>query len=289
MNGIPKLDALRSISLYGLSSITMNFEYDTDPYFAREQAFERMPDARCRRGVTPGMSPLFSPSGLIYRYVLQSPDRSAQDLKILEDWVLERRYRAIQGVADDSGLGGDDDAVSGAARSEQKLFAYGVSVPQIVQQLAGEQRERGRRLLFAGRPVLLRARPRPGEEPRGHRQHRRRDAQRDSRSTSRMSRPWRSITRRASASSATWSQDDAVEGVILMRVGEQAQVVLKKVEAITEALNRSVLPPDVKIVPYYDRTSLVEETTKTVERNLLRGMLLVLVILGCSCSASARR
>ena len=75
MNGIPKLDALRSISLYGLSSITMNFEYDTDPYFAREQAFERIPDAQVPSGVTPGMSPLFSPSGLIYRYVLQSPDR----------------------------------------------------------------------------------------------------------------------------------------------------------------------------------------------------------------------
>ncbi len=107
MNGIPKLDALRSISLYGLSSVTMNFLYDTDPYFAREQAFERIPDAAMPAGVTPGMSPLFSPSGLIYRYVLQSPDRSAQELKILEDWVLERRYRAIQGVADDSGLGGE--------------------------------------------------------------------------------------------------------------------------------------------------------------------------------------
>ena len=84
-------------------------------------------------------------------------------------------------------------------------------------------------------------------------------------------------------------QNDAVEGVILMRVGEQAQVVLKKVQELTETLNKSVLPPDVKIVPYYDRTELIQETTKTVERNLLRGMLLVLVILGCFCSASARR
>ena len=65
MNGIPKLDALRSISLYGLSSVTMNFQYDTDPYFAREQAFERIADAQVPPGVTPGMSPLFSPSGLI--------------------------------------------------------------------------------------------------------------------------------------------------------------------------------------------------------------------------------
>src|SRR5499427_4817569 len=90
MNGIPNLDALRSISLYGLSSITMNFQYDVDPYFARAQAFERIPDASMPDGVSPGMSPLFSPSGLIYRYVLQSPDRTAQELKIIEDWVLER-------------------------------------------------------------------------------------------------------------------------------------------------------------------------------------------------------
>src|SRR4249920_1619970 len=71
MNGIPQLDALRSISLYGLSSVTMSFEYDVDPYFAREQAFERVPDAQMPSGVMPGLSPLFSPSGLIYRYVLQ--------------------------------------------------------------------------------------------------------------------------------------------------------------------------------------------------------------------------
>ena len=75
-------------------------------------------------------------------------------------------------------------------------------------------------------------------------------------------------------------QDEAVEGVILMRVGEQAQVVLRRVEAMTKELNEHVLPPDVKVVPYYDRQSLIEETTKTVEDNLLRGMLLVLVILG---------
>jgi cobalt-zinc-cadmium resistance protein CzcA len=75
-------------------------------------------------------------------------------------------------------------------------------------------------------------------------------------------------------------QDEAVEGVILMRVGEQAQVILRRVEAMTKDLNEHLLPPDVKVVPYYDRQGLIEETTKTVEDNLLRGMLLVLVILG---------
>src|SRR5271170_1284979 len=87
MNGIPRLEALRSISLYGLSAVEMNFEYGADPYFVREQAFERVGDASVPSGLTPSISPLFSPSGLIYRYVVQSPDRTPQELKIIEDWV----------------------------------------------------------------------------------------------------------------------------------------------------------------------------------------------------------
>src|SRR5579862_9208949 len=73
MNGIPKLESLRSISLYGLSSVQMNFDYGADPYFVREQAFERVANASMPQGVSPTLSPLYSPSGLIYRYVLQSP------------------------------------------------------------------------------------------------------------------------------------------------------------------------------------------------------------------------
>src|SRR3954471_142779 len=142
MNGIPKLDALRSISLYGLSSVTMNFDFDTDPYFARAQAFQRISDAEVPEGVTPSMSPLFSPSGLIYRYVLRSPDRSAQELKILEDWVLERKYRAIQGVADDSGLGGTTMQYQ-VQLDPNRLFSYGVSVQQVVAQLGANNANAG--------------------------------------------------------------------------------------------------------------------------------------------------
>src|SRR5215469_11776984 len=96
LNGIPRLESLRSISLYGLSFIAMNFDYGADPYFVREQAFERMNGASLPAGLAPSLSPLFSPSGLIYRYVIQSPDRSPQELKTIEDWVLERRYKSIQ-------------------------------------------------------------------------------------------------------------------------------------------------------------------------------------------------
>src|SRR5271163_722599 len=142
MNGIPRLDSLRSISLYGLSSVQMNFQYNTDPYFVREQAFERVGDASVPDGVTPSLSPLYSPSGLIYRYVLQSTDRSPQDLKVLEDWVLERHYRSIQGVADDSGFGGTTMQYQ-VLLDPTKLFAYGVSVPQIFQQLGNNNANAG--------------------------------------------------------------------------------------------------------------------------------------------------
>src|SRR5579862_7952153 len=278
MNGIPKIEALRSISLYGLSALEMNFQYDIDPYFVREQAFERMANATLPSGVTPGVSPLFSPSGLIYRYVLVSPDRSPQELKIIEDWVLERRYRAVPGVADDSGLGGTTMQYQ-VLLNPFRLFSLGVTVPQIFQQLSvnnsnagGGFYSQGGQFYYvrglglvkttedignvvvatnAGIPTFVKdigtvqigAAPRLGQF-------------------------------------GYMNQDDAVEGVILMRVGEQAQVVLKRVQDLTKELNQHVLPPDVKVVPYYDRSSLVEETKQTVERNLLRGMVLVLIILG---------
>jgi cobalt-zinc-cadmium resistance protein CzcA len=278
MNGIPDLEALRSISLYGLSSVQMNFTYDVDPYFVRAQAHERMADASVPNGVTPSLSPLFSPSGLIYRYVLQSADRSPQDLKTIEDWVIDRRYRALQGVADDSSLGGTTMQYQ-VLLDPNKLFSYGVTVPQVFQQLANNNANAGggfysqggqfyyirglglvRNLQDIGNIVLAThngiptyvhdlAKVEIGYAPR-------------------------------LGQFGIMSQDDAVEGVILMRVGEQAQVVLDKVEQVTKDLNQHVLPPDVKVVPFYDRHELIGETTQTVERNLLRGMLLVLAILG---------
>src|SRR5581483_1780230 len=101
---IPNMTALRSISLYGLSDVRMTFSDGTDNYFARQQVFERIPGLTLPDGVTPSVAPLFSPSGLIYRYVLESPDRSPMELKTIEDWVVERAFRAVPGVADDSGL-----------------------------------------------------------------------------------------------------------------------------------------------------------------------------------------
>ena len=278
MNGIPKLDALRSISLYGLSSVQMNFQYSTDPYFVREQAFERVTDATVPQGVTPSLSPLFSPSGLIYRYVLQSTDRSPQELKTIEDWVLERHYRSIQGVADDSGFGGTTMQYQ-VLLDPNKLFSYGIPISQVVQQLSNNNANAGGGFYSQGGQFyyirglgLVRNTADIGNivlsTHNGIPVYVRDVAQVEIGHAVRL------------GEFGFMKQDDAVEGVILMRVGEQAQVILNKVEKMTDELNQRVLPPDVKVVPYYDRQYLIEETTRTVERNLLRGMAVVLVILG---------
>ncbi|MGA8579925.1 MAG: efflux RND transporter permease subunit, partial [Bryobacteraceae bacterium] len=278
MNGIPRLDALRSISLYGLSAIEMNFQYGADPYFVREQAFERMGDATVPSGTQPTISPLFSPSGLIYRYVLQSPDRSPQDLKVIEDWVLERHYRSIQGVADDSGFGGTTMQYQ-VLLDPNKLFSYGVTVPQVTQQLANNNANAGGGFYSLGGQFyyvrglgLVRDTADIGnivlQEKNGIPVYVKDIAKVEIGHAPRLGQ------------FGYMKQDEAVEGVILMRVGEQAQVILRRVEAMTKELNDHVLPPDVKVVPYYDRQGLIEETTKTVEDNLLRGMVLVLIILG---------
>ncbi|HEX4801638.1 MAG TPA: efflux RND transporter permease subunit, partial [Sphingomicrobium sp.] len=106
MNGIPKENNLRSVSLYALSSIDITFDQDTDRNFARQQVFNRVGGLDLPSGVAPEVEPLTSPSGLIYRYTLQSPDRSPTELKTFEDWTVEPQYKSVAGVADDSGFGG---------------------------------------------------------------------------------------------------------------------------------------------------------------------------------------
>ena len=277
MNGLPKMTILRSISLYGLSDVLLTFHDGTDNYFARQQVFERIPDLSLPNGVTPSVAPLFSPSGLIYRYVLQSPDRSPLELKTIEDWIVERQYKSVQGVADDSGLGGETMQYQ-VLLDPAKIAGAGLSVPQVVTALAANNGNAGGgfyseggqfyyvrglgRLhtpedignvvlaVHNGIPILVKdiGRVVIGHAPR-------------------------------LGQFGYQDQDDAVEGVILMRTGEKTQEVLKRVEAKTQDLNRNVLPKDVKIHTFYDRTDLISLTTETVERNLLRGMVLVVIVL----------
>src|ERR1700726_1513500 len=134
MNGVPKMQVQRSISLYGLSDVILTFDEGTDDYFARQIVFQRLSEVTYPAGVTPSLAPLSSPSGLVFRYVLESPDRSAQDLKTFEDWVIEREYKQVRGVADDSGFGGTVMQYQ-VLLDPARLYGYHITVPTILQQL----------------------------------------------------------------------------------------------------------------------------------------------------------
>jgi cobalt-zinc-cadmium resistance protein CzcA len=279
MNGAPKMNVMRSISLYGLSDVRLTFDEGTDDYFARQVVFERLSDVQPNlpMGVQPSMAPLFSPSGLVYRYVLESPDRSPQELKTYEDWVIERQYKQVRGVADDSGLGGTVMQYQ-VLLDPARLYGYHVTVPQVVTQLGinnantgGGFYSQGGQFYYVrglglirdqadiasvivgtqnGVPVRIRD---VGDVTIGH--------------APRL------------GEFGFNKVDDAVEGVILMRRGEQTQTVLQGVQAKTKEINDHILPPDIKVRPFYDRSDLVRLTTDTVEANLLRGMVLVLIVL----------
>ena len=277
MNGTPNLQVSRSISLYELSDVILTFNEDTDNYFARQVVFERLSEVALPTGVQPTLAPLYSPSGLVYRYVIESPDRSPQDLKTLEDWVLERAYKSVPGVADDSGFGGTVMQYQ-VLLDPSRLYGFHLTVPQVVQSLSVNNANAGggfysqggqfyyvRGLGLArdtkdignivvasnnGAPVRIRD---VGDVVIGH--------------APRL------------GEFGFQKNDDAVEGVILMRRGEQTQDVLKGVEEKTRELNEHVLPKDVKINGYYDRSELVQLTIDTVEGNLFRGMILVLIVL----------
>ena len=277
MNGTPRLQVMRSISLYGLSDVILTFDEGVDPYFARQVVFQRLSDATLPNGVTPSMAPLFSPSGLVYRYVLESPDRTPQELKTMEDWIIEREYRSVPGVADDSGFGGTTMQYQ-VLLDPARLYNYHLPVVQVLNALTANNANTGGGFYSQGGQFyyvrglgLVKTTEDIGEIVVG--------------SNNGVPIRVKDIGHVEIGHAPRLGifgfqrNDDAVEGVILMRRGEQAQNVLAGVEKKTEELNKNVLPPDVKVRPYYDRSDLVRVTTDTVERNLLRGMALVLIVL----------
>src|SRR5580692_8825477 len=142
MNGIPQMTTIRSISLYGLSDVILTFQTNADNYFARQQVYNRMADLALPSGVSPSVSPMSAPSGLIYRYVLQSPDRSPMELKTFEDWTIEPAFRSVPGVADDSGFGGGTMQYQ-VLLDPVRVASIGLSVQQVEDALTANNGNAG--------------------------------------------------------------------------------------------------------------------------------------------------
>jgi len=277
MNGAPRMSVMRSISLYGLSDVILTFDEGTDDYFARQVVFQRLSEVTYPAGVTPSLAPLSSPSGLVFRYVIESPDRTPQELKTYEDWVIEREYKQVRGVADDSGFGGTVMQYQ-VVLDPARLYAYHITVPTLLQQLSvnnanagGGFYSQGGQFYYVRGLGLIRDTAEIGDVVIG--------------SQNGVPVRVRDIGEVTIGNAPRLGEfgfnktDDAVEGVIMMLRGDQTQNVLKGVEEKTKQLNERILPPDVKVRPFYDRSDLVQLTINTVEHNLLVGMALVLIVL----------
>ncbi|WP_315837949.1 CusA/CzcA family heavy metal efflux RND transporter [Bradyrhizobium prioriisuperbiae] len=276
--GLKNLRVIRTISLYGLSDIKLQFSFDYTYDDAQQQVLNRLSQLpQLPNGAQPQISPL-SPIGEIYRYRLVGPPNySVLDLKTLQDWVLQRRFRSVPGVIDVTGWGGKSKTYD-LQVDFGKLVANGLTLPQLLQTIGnsnvnvggntidiGSQSAvvRGVGLIKSaddlantmlaqnnGNPVLVKdvATVMVGEKPR-------------------------------LGIAGMDQDDDIVQGIVLMRRGEQSAPTIARVEQLVRSINGStILPPGVHIERIYDRKDLLDTTTHTVLHNMVLGIVLIVVL-----------
>ena len=278
MAGIPHVNAIRTISLFGLSDTKVQFTYD----FTYEEAEQRVINHLSQlpplpNGAQPQISPE-SPVGEIMRYrVVGPPGYSVTDLKTIEDWMLERRFKAIPGVADVNGWGGKTKTFE-VSIDQAKLVQYGLSVPQVLAALNNANiNVGGQTVEFSAQSAVVRG--------IGLIQ-----SMDDIRHTMLASNNGSPVLVSDVATVSTGNQprlgiagqddsDDIVQGIVLMRRGGQSMPTIQRVEAEIEKINTTgILPPGVHIEVIYDRSDLIRVTTHTVLHNMLEGIVLIFVL-----------
>ena len=276
MNPVQKKTDIRSTTLFGLSVVNVMFEDRVDDFTARQQVYNLLNDADLPEGVTPEVQPLYGPTGEIYRYTLRSNERSVRELKTLQDWVIERNLRAVPGVADIVSFGGEVKTFE-VSVNPHRLINYGITPLELYNAIANSNINVGGDVItkssqayvvrgiglindmeelrnivvknIDGTPVLVRhlaevhesCLPRLGQVGR-------------------------------------MDEDDVVQGIVVMRKGENPGEVIDALKTKIAYINENILPGDVQIVPFYDRERLVNLAVDTVTRNLVEGILLVTFI-----------
>jgi cobalt-zinc-cadmium resistance protein CzcA len=276
MNAVPAKTSLRSISLFGLSVVTIMFEDEVEDFTARQNVMNHLTNINFPDGVQPGVEPPYGPTGEIYRYTLQSKTRSPRDLKTLQHFVIERQLRQVAGVADINSFGGDIKTFE-VSLDPNLLTKYGFTAPDVYGALQKSNINVGGDVLnknneayvvrgiglvknvedinniiisnVNGTPIQVRNVASVSESKMPNLGYIGRD-----------------------------SLQNLVECIIVMRKNENAGDVLKGIHAKVDELNNDILPGDVKIVPFYDRTRLIQYTVGTVTHNLLEGILLVIFV-----------
>ncbi|HEV3219184.1 MAG TPA: CusA/CzcA family heavy metal efflux RND transporter [Candidatus Acidoferrales bacterium] len=288
MNGMPHVTYLRSFSLFGLSDLKLIFDDQEDNAWNRERVLERLSQVTLPPGVSPQMGTDWSPVGQIYFFTLRStnPQYDVMELKSLEDWVVEKSFKAVPNVVDVASFGGPTREYQ-VRVDPNKLIAYGLSLAQVEQQLANNNVNAGGSFIEAGlQQINIRE---VGLVKDVH----------DIENTVIMTKTGTPLHVKDIAevaqgpkiplgrfARATHREDgvivdneNVVSGIVLLRKGANADEALKGIHAKVEELNNRILPAGVKVVPFIDRSDLMHFTMHTVLRNLTEGMILVAVIL----------
>ena len=288
MSGIPHLSTVRSISEFGLSVVTMNFDDSSVDDWNRQKVLERLSMVTLPANLQPSIGPDYSPVGQLYWYTLKStnPEYDLMELKSLQDWVLTKQLKTVPDVIDVSSFGGLTREYQ-VQVDPNKLISYGLGIGQLEQALSNNNANAGGSFIQSGAqqvnirevglirnvhdiectvlksqngtPVYVRDVAFVTQGPK-----------------IRLGQIGKTIHRK---DGVVMDDADAVEGIVLLRKGANGDAMLTALHQKVQELNDHFLPPGVKIVPFLDRSDLVHFTTHTVMHNLTEGILLVSIIL----------
>lgn len=277
MSGVPGLAQIRSVSITGLSVVTLTFAERTEDYFARQQVLERLQGVSLPTGLQPTLAPLTTAVGEVYRYLVEAPkDMPQREVRAIQDWKIIPQLRMVPGVADITSFGGTVKEYQ-IKLDPYRLKKFDVSIDQVNQAVGNNSSNVGGGLMHRGDESLV---------VRGIGLFHRLDDIAQSVVDTRDGKPILVsdlgqvvIGDRPRSGIVSFNQqDDIIEGIVLMTKGQNAAKVIEALRAKVEVVNES-LPAGVKVVPFYDRTGLVHHTVHTVSENLIVGALLVVTIL----------
>ncbi len=277
MSGVPRMTQLRSVSITGLSVVTLTFADNTDDYFARQQTMEKLQNVTLPPGVQPGLAPLTNAVGEVYRYILQAPkEMPLNEIRAVQDWVLRPALRQVTGVADVVSFGGTVKEYQ-VRINPFLLRKFNVTIDQVAQAITANSGNTGGGVLQRGDEALV-VRSIGLFRSMG-----------DIARVVVSARNGKTIlvgdvgevvvgNRTRSGIVSFNEQDDVVQGIVQMTKGQNATKVVEALKQSIEQVSHK-LPQGMKIVPYYDRTDLVRHTVHTVSENLVVGAVLVVAIL----------
>jgi cobalt-zinc-cadmium resistance protein CzcA len=288
MNGIPQLEHLRSVSLFGLSSVMLIFDDNSENDWNRQKVLERLSQVTLPSNLQPRMGTDWSPVGQIFWYSLKStnPAYDLMELKSIQDWTLEKHFKSVPSVVDVVSFGGTTREYQ-VQVDPNKLVAYGLSIGQIEQQLSSNNTNAGGSFIKSGlqqinvRVLGLFDNVQDIEQTvvttKNGTPLRVKDIATVTQGPKiRLGQIGKAIHREGGT---VLDNEDTLEGIVLLRKGANGDEALGLIHDKVKELNEHILPPGVKIVPFLDRSDLVHLTTHTVLHNLTEGVLLVSIIL----------